>query len=270
MIFNDATNSDQTLAAYKARVASRDSASITENPPFLSTTGSSADFLHIDPATATQLESGGIPVSGITDDFDGQTRNASTPDVGADEFSGIALDLSAPNISYTPLANTSGTGNRTLVATITDIAGVPTSGAGLPVLYWRINGGGYTAVTTTSLGGGQYQFSFGAGVVTGDNVLYFIVAQDNASPPNVGSNPATGASGFTANPPAASTPPITPASYSIIAAISGPFTVGSGGTYPTLTAAAAALNGAEITGPCDLDVNGCHLCIGNIPDHDQR
>ena len=144
-IFNDGTNTDTTISAYKSRVASRDSASFNETPNFLSTTGSSANFLHINTTIATQLESGGVTVSGITDDFDGQTRNASTPDIGADEFIGIVADFTTPSIVYTNLSNTSTTGNRTLTATITDASGVPTAGVGLPVLYWKINAGSYMA-----------------------------------------------------------------------------------------------------------------------------
>ena len=118
LLFADGTNFDQTLAAYKARVASRDSASVTENPPFLSTTGSSPQFLHINTTIATQLEGGGIAVAGIASDFDGDTRNASTPDIGADEFNGILLDLNGPSISYTPFLQTTTTTNRVLAATI--------------------------------------------------------------------------------------------------------------------------------------------------------
>ena len=59
-IFSDGTNTDTTISAYKTRVASRDSASFNETPNFLSTTGSSVNFLHIDPTIATQIESGGI------------------------------------------------------------------------------------------------------------------------------------------------------------------------------------------------------------------
>ena len=248
--YTDGTNTDVGIAAYKTRVASRDSASFSENPPFLSTTGSSANFLHINTGTPTQLESGGIPVSGITTDFDGDTRNVTTPDVGADEFAGTALDLTPPNIAYTALGNTNLTGARTLTAIITDPSGVPTSGAGLPVLYWKINALSYTSATAASLGGGQYQFSFGSGVSTGDMVSYYVVAQDGAGTPNVGSNPSGGASGFTANPPAASTPPTTPNSYTIVPSISGTFSVGTGQSpYATLTAAVAALNSSVITGP---------------------
>src|SRR5204862_230230 len=58
-----------------------------------------------------------------------------------------------------------------------------------------------------------------------------------------------GAAGLTANPPAASTPPTTPSSYSILPAISGSFNVGIGQTYTTLTAAIADLNSKTISGP---------------------
>jgi hypothetical protein len=227
LIFYDGTNSDQTIDAFKTRVTPRDAASFTENANFVSTTGSNANFLHINTGISTQIESGGITVAGITDDFDGNLRNATTPDVGADEFAGIPLDLSAPIISYTALGPTGSLTNRTLVATITDASGVPTAGIGLPVLYWRINAGSVNAAQATYLSGNSYQFSFGGGVAVGDAVSYFVVAQDNATTPNVGSFPSGGASGFSANPPFASTPPTTPSSYLVVGApLAGTYTVG--------------------------------------------
>ena len=93
------------------------------------------------------------------------------------------------------------------------------------------------------MSGSQYQFSFGAGVVAGDIVSYYVVAQDNAGTPNVGSSPSAGAAGFTANPPAASTPPTTPSSYNIVGSISGTKTVGAGGDFATLTLAINGPNG---------------------------
>lgn len=258
LIFYDGTNSDQNLAAYKARFAPRETNAVSENPPFVNVATSPYD-LHLQTNVATQIESGGLTVStpvNITTDFDGNPRYpnpgypnnplspASAPDIGADEFGGLLLDLNPPTISVTPLPNTPQTTARTLIATITDASGVPTSGIGLPVLYWRINTGPWNAATATSLGGGQYSFTFGAGVVLNDVVQYYIVAQDIVTPtPNLACSPSAGASGFTANPPAVSTPPTTPYSYSITSTpLVGDYLVGTGGAYPTLTAAVNDLN----------------------------
>ncbi|WP_396169954.1 T9SS type A sorting domain-containing protein [Flavobacterium sp.] len=89
-IFTDGTNTDVTLAAYKTRMTPRETASIAENPTFVSTVGTDATFLHINTAVATAIE-GGAMVIAITTDFDGNARNASTPDIGADEFAGVTL-----------------------------------------------------------------------------------------------------------------------------------------------------------------------------------
>jgi hypothetical protein len=248
LIFFDGTNSDQTLIAYKARVASRDASSITELPPFTSTSGASSGFLHINTAIATQTSNGGTAVAGITDDYDADIRNGATPDIGADEFNGVTSDITPPAITYTPLVYLCSASSRTLIATISDASGVPTSGPGLPVLYWKINAGAYIPSTATYLGANQYQFTLGAGSVTGDVISYYIVAQDNATTPNINSSPLTGASGFTANPPAAATPPTSPNFYAT-SGLSGTYTVGTGGNYATLTAAIADYNARCLSGP---------------------
>jgi hypothetical protein len=256
LIFFDGTSADQTLAAYKTRVAPRDSSSISENPPFLSTTGSSPAFLHIDPAVPTQLESGGSPVSGITDDFDGETRNASTPDIGADEFAGTPLDLTGPNITYTNLGNTASTGNRTLTVTISDPSGIA-SGTNSPRIYYRKStDANYVSNICTMTSGtpqsGTYDCTIdlslvgGGGVTVNDVVQYFVVAQDTAG--NLGSNPG-GATGSNVNNVTFSG---TPNSYTILPVISGSRTVGAGGDFATVTAAVNALNGAELNGPVTL------------------
>lgn len=103
LIFFDGTNSDQTLAAFQARVASRDANSVTENTSFTSLVGSNPAFLHIPFATASLCESGGIAVAGISNDWDGDVRpgpagsvngGALAPDIGADEFDGILTTCS--------------------------------------------------------------------------------------------------------------------------------------------------------------------------------
>ena len=93
-IFFEGIHGDQTLNAFKLRAAPADAHSVTENPPFLSTTGSSPDFLHINPNVSTQIESHAANIANFTDDFDSQIRegnpgylgaSGSAPDIGADE-----------------------------------------------------------------------------------------------------------------------------------------------------------------------------------------
>lgn len=155
--------------------------------------------------------------------------------------------LPSPTTSYTPLGNTCITGARTLSANITDSDGIPTAGIGLPVLYWRINAGAYTPATGTFISGSQYDFSFGAGAVAGDVVSYYIVAQDNLG--NVNGAPA-GGTGYTANPPAATTPTGTPSSYAIGFTLSGNYNVGAGEPAPfnTITGAVGRYNTGCLAG----------------------
>ena len=54
--------------------------SISEMPDFIE------PFLHIDCTHTTGLRAGALPVTWIPDDFDGDTRNLTSPCIGADEF----------------------------------------------------------------------------------------------------------------------------------------------------------------------------------------
>lgn len=250
LIYSDGTSSAQTLAAYKngvftaGTIAPRDSVSITEAPPFLSTTGSSPDFLHINPASPTQAESGAAPVAGITDDFDGNVRNVSTPDIGADEFVGIVLDLTPPAITYTPLANTSLTTDRTLNATITDLSGIA-SGGNAPRIYYRKNAAAYVSNQCGAPAGSVYPCTINnaliGGVTTADVVDYYVVAQDTAG--NVGANPSGGFSAANVN--SVTTPPTTPNTYTIAGSVPAAISVGTAQTFTSLTGAGgvfAAIN----------------------------
>lgn len=98
-IYYDGTNTDQTLAAYQTRVGTpKDTSSLTATSlPFVSTTGSSLNFLHINGSSVA--ESGAEQIAGFTDDYDDEVRqgnpgypiaNTGTrPDIGADEFESI-------------------------------------------------------------------------------------------------------------------------------------------------------------------------------------
>ena len=85
-----------TIGAWTA-ASSQDINSFSVNPTFLSLTN-----LHINNATASALESRGVVINGITNDYDNQTRpgpipsvngGGILPDIGADEFDGIPLQI---------------------------------------------------------------------------------------------------------------------------------------------------------------------------------
>jgi uncharacterized repeat protein (TIGR01451 family) len=259
------------LAAWKAAVG-QDSASIEGDPAYNDPTNATPD-LHIHPTNPTVIESNGVDV-GVVDDFDGQTRSGLTPvDIGADAGNFNGIDLAPPVITYTPLGNTLSTSNRALASTISDAgSGVPTAGVGLPRIYFRKGNVGAFATTQATFGGGStYNFTIdytlvsGGSVAIGDTIQYYVVAQDGAATPNVIANPSGGASGYTANPPAAATPPTTPNSYLISAPITGIKTVCSlGCDYTTLTGATGifnAINIGVVTGNVDIQIAG-DLVVG--------
>jgi len=68
-----------TLADWQA--TGKDIHSLNEWVNFVSPTD-----LHINSNYFTRLDGGATPIAGITKDIDGNTRNATTPDIGADEF----------------------------------------------------------------------------------------------------------------------------------------------------------------------------------------
>jgi hypothetical protein len=89
----------QTIEAFRTLVGpGRDSISFSEDPPFNNVTTAPYN-LRLQDGMTTYCESGARPVTApiaITDDFDGATR-PSTPDIGADEFSGTAAYVEIPS-----------------------------------------------------------------------------------------------------------------------------------------------------------------------------
>jgi trimeric autotransporter adhesin len=233
-------NPKNTLAHFKSFLGTAEQNSVSEIPNFLSTNGSDANFLHINAGIASELESGATAVSGITTDYDNDIRNSSTPDIGADEFSGTVIDNNAPNILFTPVSQICAGTTVTLPVTITDASGVPTSGAGLPVLYWRKNNASWNNAVATHLSGNNYLFSFAVGTVANDKIEYYIVAQDNQPIPKAIAFPSTGVSGYTTAPPTANTAPTNLLNF--ITGLSGTFTVGTSGFFKTLNEAIETYN----------------------------
>lgn len=229
----------------------QDAASFFLDPQFNDPTAVAPD-LHIHPTNLTPVEGNGADV-GVADDFDGQARSGLTPvDIGADAGNFSGADLSAPVISFTPLANTAQTTDRTLTATLTDVTGVATGGLA-PRIYYRKNAGAYfsqacslTSGTTTN---GTWSCTIVAadmgGVALADVIGYFVIAQD--TPGNVGSTPG-GVVAIDVN--NVITPP-TPATYTIVPGYSGTLSVGATEAITSLTNAGGLfelLNAGALTG----------------------
>jgi hypothetical protein len=83
-----------TLAAWQA--TGNDSNSVVGNPGLVSTTD-----LHID-SLATLVDSAGTPIGGITDDIDGDVRNATFPDIGADEYVAVIPPAAVGSLTIFP------------------------------------------------------------------------------------------------------------------------------------------------------------------------
>lgn len=214
LIFTDGTNNLQTLQAFKNLVGPREQASFSSLPPFVNIATGPYD-LHLQNSIATQCEGGGIAISSITNDFDLNARNAPTPDVGADEISGITVDIASPDIQYVPLTNAGVAANRNVpnFATITDPSGINTTAGTKPRLYYKKTTNANTFIGNTSAddcwkfveatnSSTPYSFNInyalllGGSVSAGDVIQYFVTAQDLNSTPNIGLNNG----GFTSQP----------------------------------------------------------------------
>lgn len=275
VIYFDGTNADQTIQAFKDRVTPREQASFTELPPFVNIATTPYD-LHMQTGIATQTEKGGQPVD-VTIDYDGTTRSATFPDAGADEFAGIMNDIASPNIQYSTLVNSDATSPRVLTnfATITDPSNINTTAGTKPRIYYKKSTNANTYVdNTNATDGWKYTeatnsaspFSFSidyslvnGGVVAGNIIQYFVVAQDLNATPRIGLN----AGAFTTQPTSvnlgAANFPLTSTinQYTIVSTTySGSINVGTSEAITSLTNAGglfALINAGALSG--NLTVN---------------
>lgn len=98
-IYYDGAATHQTFANFQTAVAPAETNSFTENSPFLNVVTHPYN-LNMSTTIATLCEGGAMPIPGITTDIHGTTRNAVTPDVGADEFDGVGPVTLAPTLVY--------------------------------------------------------------------------------------------------------------------------------------------------------------------------
>ncbi len=269
---NSGTTGRQTLRLTRENYPGQDLHSAYGDPNFVNATGTSST-LDLNISGTTPVEGSGISIGGISDDFNADTRASLTPiDLGSDAGNFTLNDVFTPNITYNALSNTSSTSNRSLSnVTITDIgSGVNTTGSYQPAIWFRISSGTPTAwvskLGTKNSGdgnNGDWTFTLDYGLLsrtptTGDVIQYYVVAQDQASTPNIWYTPFIGANHSDVLTRVSA--PTTPNSYTITGTyLSGTYNVGTGGgsDYPTLTGTGgffAAANSTSINGNITLQI----------------
>jgi hypothetical protein len=216
-MYYDGTTGYNTIATVQTTLAPRDAASKTElSTPFVTTTGVAATFLHL--AGSTVAEAGGAPVATVTDDYDGDARSATTPDIGADEFAGTAPVACAG----TPTAGTI-TGNANvcqgLSNTLTLGGYSNTSGISIQWQSATVSGGPYTNIACAT------GITLQTGVITPGTTVYYVAVVTCANGGATATTPQFAVTSF-----ATPTIAVTPAAPSIC----------SNGTGVSLTASGAA------------------------------
>lgn len=172
----------QTLSDYQTHVAPREGNSHTENPPFVNVTAAPFD-LHLSISLPTLAEGTGLPVTSpviISDDFDGNPRQSS-PDIGADEFTGIsAFVLNPAAFAAIPASSqgnrltfTTNSANNDLVIVFNN-TGTFTPPSGIPVVGNNLGGGTVIYIGKTS----PYNHN---GLVLGTTYYYKAFSYDGAS-----------------------------------------------------------------------------------------
>ena len=241
------------------------------DPSFSNPSGNSSS-VSLSITGTSPAEAAGTSLAQVSEDFSGDTRSSLSPvDIGADAGNFTASDVFTPNFSFTPLSNTTSTSNRTLSnVQITDIGQGVISTSNKPRVWyrrsspsasaWVSNEGNRTSGTDNN---GIWEFTLdysliSGGVASGNTIQYYIVAQDAASSPNIWYSPFAGASH--SNVATQTSAPTTPLSYVISSSgLSGNYTVGSGGDYPTLTGTGgffADVNAKQVLGNITLSIIG--------------
>ena len=123
----------------------KETSSLFRDPKFIDPTGTIPN-LHLQ--TTNSTEGKGVAISGITTDFDGNTRT-STPDIGADEAN-FTLEPSGVFVSLTPLTSPICSD----ATAITLLGGSPSGGS------FIVNGLSNTSFTPSAAGAGTHTISY--------------------------------------------------------------------------------------------------------------
>lgn len=240
-----------TISLLKNGFGGSDLNSVTEDVPFASTTWSVSNYLAVNTASPTQVESGAMTVFGLADDYFGLSRNPVTPDIGAIEGTYLQAsgDILSPNIiTYGFSTSPCNLSSRTFTASISDLSGVAT-GSLSPRLYYKVNNGTYTYAAGTLATGtstsGNWSFTLNYAASLNDVISYYLAAEDATVPVNVTTYPVVLFPGSSVT--SVTNAPV-PLTYTVSPTLGGTYTVGASGTFTSLTKAAEAYNTACLTG----------------------
>ena len=206
------------LAAIKLASSTRNQNSVSVDPQY-----TSASDLH---TGSLALDSAGTPIAGITTDIDGETRDAVTPDIGADEFLVVVNDAGVTAMA--PAAPCAG--SNTIIATVKNYGIVVLNSV---VVNWSVNGVTQTpfSYSTPIAIGADAQVSIGSYTfVTG--VTYNLIFWTTL--PNGVADLQTSNDSYTES--------------GLLTAMSGIFTIG--GTSPDYATFAAAVSDLTTKGVC--------------------
>lgn len=241
----------------------QDIASVSLNPNF-------NNDIEIIPYTNV-LTNLGTPLASVPNDLLGNARSTTSPSLGAYEVFG---DLVPPTINLTLLTYTTTLANRTTNAIIEDLSGIAT-GANAPRIYFKKKTNANTYIDNTpSTDGWKYTVASGTapnftftinysllygGVSIGDEIEYFVVAQDNSQYNNVAishgelTTPATSVQLTSNNFPIKRLSTF----YQIKPSVSGIIEVGQGQQFTNLTGtngAFAYINGKILVGDLHIKI----------------
>jgi hypothetical protein len=226
------TGNFATLADWRNTGLGLDENSISVNPLFLSPNGFRvAQF---------DLNGAGQPSAFVSTDIDGESRNAQTPDIGADEFTPPAADAGVSQITapVMPFA----AGSRTIEAVLKNYGSSALFSASV---QWTVNGVPQASVPWTG------NLAPGASLAVPLGTIDFVLGQGIsvvswASDPNLTADPL----------PANDTAKV----LNLFPALNGPYTIGGvAPDFGTFTEAVSALQNGGVIGPVTFNVrNGTY------------
>jgi hypothetical protein len=251
--FNSA---DQTTLTGWQTATGQDANSNNANPCLANPTASTPDLHLTDCATAgSPAESSGILIAAVTDDFDGQTRSSLSPtDIGADagNYGPTGIDMKASAL-VAPIASGCKTATESVSVSISNLSTNSIDFSVNNVTVSVTATGGYSSSTILNTGtlapGASQTVVLPNTIDMTTSGTYTFNASTSVSGDVNTSNDAMLANSIT------------------IISLGGTYTVGSGGTYTTLTSAVTAFNNCTcVTSPIVFSLTNTTYTSGeNFP-----